>query len=38
MFKKGELLEEEVNLILDSMVFAKKAIGSMPPRLYYLFQ
>ena len=35
-FEEGEQPEQEVDSIIDSMVFAKKAIDSRLPELYYL--
>lgn len=35
-FEEGEQLEQEIDSILDSMVFAKEAVNGRPPRLYYL--
>ena len=35
-FEEGEQPEQEIDLILDSMIFAEKAVNSRPPRLYYL--
>ena len=35
-FVEGEQLEQEVDLIMDSMVLAEKAVHDRPPGLYYL--
>ena len=35
-FKEGKQLEQEVDSIIDSMVFAEEAIDNRPPGLYYL--
>lgn len=35
-FEKEEQPEQKVDLILDSIVFAKKTVDSKPPELYYL--
>ena len=35
-FKEGELPEQEVDSIMNSMVFAEKAVDGRLPELYYL--
>lgn len=35
-FEEGEQLEQEVDSIMDSMVFAEKAVDCRPPGLFYL--
>ena len=35
-FEEGEQPEQEIDSIIDSLIFAKEAIDSKPPGLYYL--
>ena len=35
-FEKKEQPEQEVNSIMDSIIFVKKTVDSRPPGLYYL--
>ncbi len=37
-FEGGDQPKEEVDFILDSMVFSEEATDNRPPRLYYLIQ
>ena len=36
-FEEEKQLEQEIDLILDNMVFAKKVVNGRPSELYYLF-
>ena len=35
-FEEGDQPEQEVDSIMDSMVFAEKVVDGRPPGLYYL--
>ncbi len=34
-FEESEIFEQKLDLIIDSMIFAKKDMNNRPPQLYY---